>query len=399
MASVKRFLLILLALLIAVALVLLWSTEWLASFGARPARARRFQNKQQAPLTTTSNREMLRRQLFGKEQRAPLRPIPVVRERPANPSPLRATWIGWATVLVEIDGRRVLTDPIWSERCSPSTLVGPKRFHAPPIALDALPHIDAVVISHDHYDHLDMNTVRALAKRGTRFAVPLGVGAHLRRWGIDAKQIAELDWNQSTDIAGLRITATPSRHYSGRNPRYNNSTLWASWVVAGPAHRFWFSGDSGWTDDFATIGAQHGPFDLTLIKIGAYDPSWESIHMNPEDAVRAHQAVRGRVMLPVHWGTFNLGFHEWREPPDRALAAAHKAGVAIVIPRPGEAIDLTTPLPRVDEWWLQSAHAEIDVAAPARAIRVAGGREIRRHQARRDRDHRSQRAGDDGALR
>lgn len=359
-----RILLLLGALFAGVVLLLLRSTDWLVSLGGRPEGARlnrvlrspqyvdgRFRNKQDAPLTTASNREMLRRQFFGKEQREPLHPVPVMRPALAQAPGLRATWLGWATVLVEIDGRRVLTDPVWSERCSPSTLVGPKRFHAPPIALADLPPIDVVVISHDHYDHLDMPVVRALAAKGTHFAVPLGVGAHLERWGVAPKQIAELDWNESADVAGLHITATPSRHYSGRNPRYNNQTLWASWVVRGPAHRFYFSGDTGYFPGFKTIGQQHGPFDLTLIKIGAYDETWESIHLDPEDAVRAHVDLGGKVMLPVHWATFNLGFHAWREPPDRTVAAARKAGITLTVPRPGQTIDLHAAPPAIEEWW------------------------------------------------
>lgn len=358
-----RVLLILGASFAVVVLALLHSTEWLVSFGGRVEGARlervrrspqfkdgRFQNVERAPLTTASNREMLRRQFFGEEQREPLGAIPVVSTRPATPSPLRATWLGWASVLVEIDGRHVLTDPIWSERCSPSTLVGPKRFHAPPIALDALPPIDAVVISHDHYDHLDMPSIRALAARGTRFAVPLGIGAHLERWGVAPGQIVELDWNESAVINGLRITATPSRHYSGRNPRLANLTLWASWVVQGPAHKFYFSGDTGYSDAFRKIGQEHGPFDLVLLKIGAYDETWKSIHMMPEEAVQAAVDLRGRVILPVHWATFNLGFHAWREPADRTVAAAQKAGVKLVIPRPGQAIEPASP-PPADEWW------------------------------------------------
>lgn len=196
-----------------------------------------------------------------------------------------------------------------------------------------------------------MPTVRALAARGTRFAVPLGIGAHLERWGVATALITELDWNESVEVNGLHITATPSRHYSGRLPRYPNETLWASWVVKGPAHRF-FSGDTGWFDGFTKIGAEHGPFDLTLIKIGAYDPSWAGIHINPEEAVRAHVELRGKVMLPVHWDTFNLGFHAWREPPDRAVAAARNAGIALIVPRPGQAVDLTAPLPAIEAWWL-----------------------------------------------
>jgi L-ascorbate metabolism protein UlaG (beta-lactamase superfamily) len=360
----RRILLVLAVLIVAIVLVLLHSTEWLVSLGGLPEGARlervrrspqyadgRFRNAQQAPLTTTSNREMLRRQFFGKEQREPVRPIPVVHTRPSQQSALRATWLGWSSVLVEIDGRRVLTDPVWSERCSPSTMVGPKRFHEPPIPLDDLPPIDVVVISHDHYDHLDMPVVRALAARGTRFAVPLGVGAHLERWGVPSQQISELDWNESVDVGNLHITATPSRHYSGRNPRHNNETLWASWVVKGPSHRFYFSGDTGYFDGFKKIGREHGPFDLALLKIGAYDETWATIHMNPEEAVQAHLDLRGKVMLPVHWATFNLGFHAWREPPDRTVAAARKAGITLVVPRPGEAVAVDGKLAALQEWW------------------------------------------------
>jgi len=365
----RRIFQFLLLIIVVVIVILLRSTEWLASFGGRVEGARlerakhspqfadgRFRNPQKSRLLKTSYRELLRRQFFGKEPREPVKPIPIVmrtaRDYATPPaSGLRATWIGWSTVLVEIDGRRVLTDPIWSERCSPSTLLGPKRFHAPPIALSELPHIDVVVISHDHYDHLDMPTVRTLGARGTHFAVPLGIGANLERWGIAAKQIHELDWNESIDINGLSITATPARHYSGRNPRHPRETLWASWVVKGPQHRFFFSGDTGYTDQFRAIGAQHGPFDLTLIKIGASDPTWSDIHMTPEEAVQTNLDVRGRVMLPVHWATFNLGFHAWRDPADRAVAAARKAGITLIVPKPGAFVEPEAALPPSDAWW------------------------------------------------
>ncbi len=355
--------------LTAAAVVLAWSTEWLASLGGKLAgsrleRARRspqfhdgeFRNAIPTSLLTAPFSEMMRHEFFGDEQREPTRAVPVIRrtakDYSAPPaSGLRATWMGWSSVLIEIDGRRVLTDPVWSERCSPSTLVGPKRFHAPPISLDDLPQIDVVVISHDHYDHFDMVTIRALVGRGTRIAVPLGVGAHLERWGVPEAQIAELDWNESVDVNGLRITATPARHYTGRHPLRANETLWASWVVKGPRHRMFFSGDTGYSDAFRTIGKEHGPFDLTLIKIGAYDPAWADIHINPEEAIQAHLDLGGRVMLPVHWATFNLGYHAWREPPDRALAAARKAGMALVIPRPGQWIEPAAPLPPVETWW------------------------------------------------
>jgi L-ascorbate metabolism protein UlaG (beta-lactamase superfamily) len=364
----KRILLVLFLLFIAVLFFLLRSTQWLRSFGgrlegARLERARRspefadgkFRNTEPSRMLRGSYREMFRRQFFGDEVRHPVKPVPVVARATsdyANPpaSGLRATWIGWSSVLIEIDGKRVLTDPIWSERCSPSTLVGPKRFHAPPIALEQLPHIDAVVISHDHYDHLDMPTVEFLAARGTHFAVPLGIGAHLERWGIASAQIHELDWNETFELNGISFTATPARHYSGRDPRHQRETLWASWVVKGPQHRFFFSGDSGYSAQFRTTGAIHGPFDLALIKIGASDPSWEEIHMSPEQAVQTARDVRARVMLPVHWATFNLAFHAWSDPIERAVAAASKAGVAIATPRPGEFFEPAAALPR-DAWW------------------------------------------------
>jgi L-ascorbate metabolism protein UlaG (beta-lactamase superfamily) len=364
-----RIFLALLILLGIVLAVLLHSTEWLVSLGGKPEgalldrvkrsaqyRDGRFRNVEEAPMTTSSNREMFRRQFFGDEQREPLGTIPVVHtpkaQLPVLPeSGLRATWLGWASVLVEIDGHRVLTDPVWSDRCSPSTLVGPKRFHEPPIALDDLPSIDVVVISHDHYDHLDMPVIRTLAARGTHFAVPLGIGAHLRKWDVPAAQIHDLDWHEGITVRGLRVTATPSRHYSGRNPLLANQTLWAAWSVRGPAHSFFFSGDSGYSADFRKIGETYGPFDLSLIKIGAYDDSWKSIHMLPEEAIEVHRDVRAKVLLPIHWATFNLGFHDWVEPPQRAIAAAQKAGVTIVVPRPGQRFEPTVSLPPIEKWW------------------------------------------------
>jgi len=299
--------------------------------------------------------QMLRHQFFGTEQRVPLVPLPVVARSTADyaappSSGLRATWIGHATVLLELDGARLLTDPIWSERASPSTLVGPRRFQPPPIALEALPPVDAVVISHDHFDHLDMATVRALAARGTRFAVPLGVGAHLDAWHVPAAQIDELDWGESVTVAGLTLTATPARHYSGRNPLRSNQALWASWVLKGAEHRVFFSGDTGYFDGFAKIGERYGPFDLTLVKIGASDPTWQEIHMSPEEAVQTHLDVRGRLMLPVHWGTFNLGYHAWNQPAEAAVSAATARGVSLVVPRIGEWVDSAAP-PRFNPWW------------------------------------------------
>jgi len=286
-------------------------------------------------------------QFLGDEVRIPPAPIPVKRIDPAElkaapaPQGLRAFWIGHASVYVEIDGVRLLIDPVFSDYASPFDM-GPKRFHPPPIALADLPSIDAVLITHDHYDHLDMRTVQQLARGGARFFVPLGIGAHLERWGIAPDRIHDLEWWQEQTLRGIRIMSTPSRHYSGRRFGDRNATLWTSWSVIGATHRFYVSGDTGYSDHFRTIGERVGPFDLSFFKVGAYGPGapWLDIHMSPEAAVRAHRDVRARRFFPVHWGTFNLAFHNWDEPIKRTVAAAQANQVDLVTPQIGEIVDL-----------------------------------------------------------
>lgn len=282
----------------------------------------------------------------------PRSPIPLAEPpSPATTDPIAATWLGHATALIEIDGHRLLTDPVWSQRCSPSKTVGPQRMHPPPVPLESLPALDAVVISHDHYDHLDMATVRALGRtQRAPFITPLGVGAHLREWGIPAERIVELDWNTSTRVGELTLHCTPARHFSGRFFSRNN-TLWASWAIQGPQHRAFFGGDSGYTASYADIGAAHGPFDLTLLPIGAYNKSWPDIHMNPEEAVRAHQDLRATgVLVPIHWGTFRLAPHPWSEPAEWVLEAAAAEGVEVGVPRPGGRV-VVGATPPSERWW------------------------------------------------
>ena len=333
--------------------------------GARLERMRanpQFENGQfvnverPAPYTFEVVRSLLAAQFSGDEAREPPAPIPIVPVDPAAlaaaPKPgLRAFWIGHASVYVEVDGVRVLIDPVFSEYASPFA-VGPKRFHPPPIALADLPRIDAVVISHDHYDHLDMATVRHLAARGTTFFVPLGVGAHLERWQVPLSQVRELEWWQEGNVGGVRFVCTPTRHYSGRGLTDSRATLWSSWSVVGPQHRFFYSGDTGYSKHFAEIGARLGPFDLSFIKVGAYGPGqpWIDIHMSPEDAVRAHGEVGGKRLFPVHWGTFNLAFHAWDEPIRRAVKAAAARGAELATPRIGQMIDAERPF-SADPWW------------------------------------------------
>ncbi|MEU6086570.1 MBL fold metallo-hydrolase [Streptomyces sp. NPDC047085] len=269
-------------------------------------------------------------------------------------SGLRVTWMGHSSVLVEIDGHRVLFDPVWGERCSPFPFVGPKRLHPVPLPLAALGPVDVVVISHDHYDHLDMPTIKALAGTDTVFAVPLGVGAHLEHWGVSADRLRELDWHEATKIGGLTLTATPARHFCGRGLRNTQHTLWASWAVAGEEHRIYHSGDTGYFDGFTDIGAEHGPFDVTMIQIGAYSAFWPDIHMTPEEGLRAHLDLQGGaphgVLLPIHWGTFNLAPHAWAEPGEWTRDAGEVAGQTIALPRPGEPFEPAGEVP-VDAWW------------------------------------------------
>ena len=298
----------------------------------------------------------------GAAHRTPAAPLPIVPRRAADyaappASGLRVTWLGHSTFLLEIDGRRLLVDPVWAERAGPLARVGPRRFHPPPLPLAELPPLDAVLLSHDHYDHLHEETVRALAARGgnaTRFVVPLGVGGHLARWGVAPARVTELDWWESLALDGGdgSVTATPARHFSGRSLVARDRTLWCGWAVAGPRHRAYYSGDTALDDALAAIGPRLGPFDLTVIEAGAYDALWADVHAGPEQAVRLHELVGGpgALMLPVHWGTFDLALHGWTEPVERVLAAAARVGVRVATPRPGEWIEPADgALPA--RWW------------------------------------------------
>ncbi|WP_030346836.1 MBL fold metallo-hydrolase [Streptomyces sp. NRRL S-1022] len=347
-----------------------------AAFGADPggerlARIRRsphfkdgvFQNPGGPARTRPSGSPVDLAKVFLDKETRPLRTpqgtVPVhpttfadLAEPPATG--LRLTWTGHSSVLAEIDGHRVLFDPVWGERCSPFPFAGPKRLHPVPLPLAALGPVDVVVISHDHYDHLDLPSIRALADTDTLFAVPLGVGAHLEHWGVPADRLRELDWHESTRTGGLTLTATPARHFCGRGLRNTQHTLWASWTVAGDEHRIYHSGDTGYFDGFKETGAAHGPFDATMIQIGAYSEFWPDIHMTPEEGLRAHLDLQGGaphgVLLPIHWGTFNLAPHPWAEPGEWTLAAAGAVGQAVALPVPGRPFEPAGDLP-TRPWW------------------------------------------------
>lgn len=305
--------------------------------------------------------------------RSPEDPAHLPREDPrsrlatAPASGLRVTWLGHSTSVVQIDGATFLLDPVWGPAASPIPWAGPARWVPPLLALEELPPLDAVVLSHDHYDHLDMPTIKALAATGVPFYAPLGVGAHLAHWGVPEARIHERDWGDRTEVAGVEVVCTPARHASGREVFDQNATLWAGWAFLGPAHRVFFSGDTGLFDGMKRIGEELGPFDLTMLEVGAYDAAWPDWHLGPEQAVKAHGWLRGEVLLPVHWGLFDLAFHGWTEPMERVLVAAEATGARVVTPRLGESVEPDAPAPP-RRWWPEQAWrsaAEAPVIATA----------------------------------
>lgn len=298
--------------------------------------------------------DSMRDVLFGGSQhREPETAIPVVERtavefaEPAETA--RITWLGHSTLLVEMENSRFLVDPVFGERASPSSFMGPSRFYEAPIALDELPPIDAILISHDHYDHLDASTMQRLAGSVPMFIVPLGIGSHLEYWGVSSDRIRELDWWDEIQVGATTLVSTPARHFSGRGLRDRDATLWTGWAFIGNSQRIYYSGDTAMTPDFSAIGERLGPFDITLIDSGAYNPAWADVHLGPEQAVQAHQMVRGALMVPVHWGMFDLSTHGWTEPVERIRVAAGAHGIPVAFPRPGES--LTAEDYPMAQWW------------------------------------------------
>jgi L-ascorbate metabolism protein UlaG (beta-lactamase superfamily) len=291
-----------------------------------------------------------------KSQRSPLRPLPTVDPLPVWTKPpttgLRATVLGHSTVLFELGDARVLTDPVWGERASPTRHAGPKRFQPVPVALDSLPPLDLILLSHDHYDHLDYPTIRQLAALDTPFLTPLGVGAHLESWGIAAERITEIDWWERVEVPGrdLAITAAPAQHFSGRGPGQRNHTLWASYVLSDERHTVFFGADTGLTLEYQEIGRRFQPFDLVLLEIGAYHPAWGDIHLGPENALTALDYLGGGRLLPIHWGTFDLAVHRWDQPIETLTRIGAQRGARLIVPRQGEPVEPSL-IEGFDPWW------------------------------------------------
>ena len=310
--------------------------------------------------------KVLPQYLSNQEERVPKQPLgPFRTDASAYATPpasgLRVTWMGHSSMLVEIDGVRVLVDPVWDERASPVQWFGPKRVYAAPLALEELPRIDVVLLSHDHYDHLGAGTVRRLARlpaaAGARWVTSLGVGAILKQFGVAADRITELDWTDTVRVAGAdgaecAITSLPSRHFSGRSAFNRFETLWGSFVLRGGEHKVYFGADSGWWEGFAEIGAAHGPFDLTMLEIGAYNELWKQIHLGPDAAAKAFREMGGSgLMMPIHWGLFDLALHAWRQPIERLVEIADAEGMKLWSPEPGVPTEVVRGVELRSGWW------------------------------------------------
>ncbi|MFO0547505.1 MAG: MBL fold metallo-hydrolase [Polyangiaceae bacterium] len=319
----------------------------------------RFWNTTRVEMMQSFQPSMAWEFLAGRRGRSPRVELPIFDRTRAMLSTapalhgLRVTWLGHSTLLIEIDGVRLLTDPVWGGRIGPLAL-GPKRFHQPPLALSELPEIDAVVLSHDHYDHLDAWTIRALAKGAAmgfsgRVITMLGVGAHLERLGIAPENIVELDWGEGTRVGNVDVVAAPAQHFSGRGALDRNRTLWGAFCLLGPRHRIFFSGDTGPTAEHADIGSSFGPFDIAMFEIGAFHPAWGTIHLGPDGACEAFSRIRARALLPIHWSTFDLGLHPWEEPAEQLFVRATSEQLPLWMPRIGE--PLTTQSAEALPWW------------------------------------------------
>lgn len=263
----------------------------------------------------------------------------------------RLVWFGHSAFLLQIDGKTILLDPMFGKVAAPHPLLGADRFNSEmPIAIEKLPFIDAVIFSHDHYDHLDYETVMKIKDKTKHFYTPLGVGEHLKAWGIPASKISELDWWKEIKFETLTLVSTPAQHFSGRKLNNEQSTLWSSWVIRSKEENIFFSGDSGYSPHFKEIGNKYGPFDLALMECGQYNDKWSDIHMIPEETAQAGMDVRAKKIMPIHWGGFKLAMHDWKDPINRVQAKAKQLNLEVITPKIGQEI-LVKGNKSYSNWW------------------------------------------------
>ncbi len=300
---------------------------------------------------------ILKDYIVGVPNNAPKKPLPVlpidsldIVNRPDSIT--RITWFGHSAFLLEIEGKNILIDPMFGSTPAPHPWLGRSRFtNGLPIAIEKLPQIDAVIFSHDHYDHLDYGSIMKLKAKVKQFYTPLGVGTHLEAWGIPNETIHELNWWEEIRHEDLIFKCAPARHFSGRAFSDRFSTLWASWIIEGSGHNIFFSGDSGYGPHFKTIGDKYGPFDFAMLECGQYDERWRSIHMMPEETVQAAVDTRSKIFMPIHWGAFVLALHTWKDPIERVTKKAREMGVPISTPKIGQPIILQQPQKPDGRWW------------------------------------------------
>ena len=299
--------------------------------------------------------KIMRKFIFPEPNSRPGFDLPVLKVDSAEVAtyqqPTRLIWFGHSTFLLQMDGKNILIDPMFGSVPAPHPWLGQKRFHSEfPIEIQQLPRIDAVFYSHDHYDHLDYPSLKKLMYKVKRFYAPLGVGAHLRTWGVPDHQINEMDWWESGSFEGLSLHCTPAQHFSGRGLSDRSKTLWCSWVIGSDQERIFFSGDSGYSPHFKEIGDRYGPFDIALMECGQYNELWSDIHMMPEETAQAGIDVGAKTIVPIHWGAFKLALHTWTDPVERVSQAADDLGINLCTPKIGEPIILGNDLPE-SKWW------------------------------------------------
>jgi len=339
-----------------------------ASFGKLPKGARKekieqsvnykkgsFQNRIETPMMAddVSYFSMMREFLRDKPETYPHSKTPSIKTNLKTFSSEKPSiiWFGHSTYLISIDNKKILVDPVFSQRASPVQYAGSKAFDGSMVyAAEDFPEIDLLIISHDHYDHLDYNTILKLNATVKKFCVPIGVGQHLNSWGVDERKITEFDWWDSDEvIPGLQLTSTPARHFSGRG-FIRNKTLWSSYVLQSNNYKIFIGGDSGYDDAFKEIGDKFGPFDIAFLECGQYDRQWPNIHMTPEETVQAGVDLKTEILMPVHWGKFVLANHPWKEPIQRAKKHAESLQIKVTTPRIGEPIILGEEVPAT-LWW------------------------------------------------
>ncbi|WP_057954309.1 MBL fold metallo-hydrolase [Salinivirga cyanobacteriivorans] len=316
----------------------------------------KFQNQQPSPMDMDF-RKVFKEMVNKSPYRKPHENIAVQKIDSASISSLNAettrlTWFGHATFLLEMDGKKILIDPMLSKSPSPVSFAGSKRFSDEiPIEASNLPFIDAVILSHDHYDHLDYKTIKQLKNKVGQFYAPLGVGNHLESWGVDASIIYELNWGDSIQHDHINLVCAPARHFSGRGFFDRATTLWCSWIIQGKKDNIFFSGDSGYGIHYKEIGDQYGPFDISLLECGQYNENWKHLHMMPEGTAQAAVDLKSKLMMPIHWGAFTLAFHDWADPVERALAKAKELNMPITTPEIGEPVVLGEKYFPNEKWW------------------------------------------------